>query len=512
MLSLRLLGKLWTRRSARKYLGGTSPLGAMALKSYSRTDGRDDSRLQAAAGSVENKRCSRTRGTPKRIRATVTLTAFALMFVLAPGSLEQGKVEAQETEESAKPTERKLPQVDAGAWALVDAETGVYLAGKNPDKRLPVASTTNVMTALITFEEETDLDEEVAISAQAERFVGYTYSNVGLMKGEHLSVRELLVAALIPSGTEAVYSLAEHLGGGGGEAGVERFVQRMNKKAESMGLKNTHFENPAGLDASSHYSSARDLATITRKAMEYRAFADIVDTQQTTISTQNRVIDVFNTNDLLYGYKKANGVKTGASPKGGFSLVASATSGDESYVAVVLEAESEEYRSEAAREALEYGFDGYKRRPLVDEGQTYSEAHLPYRQQQSVELVAATDVLGPAGPGLEVERRIRVGETPMAAKADQELGIVEVLVNGQRIGSSSLVTKRGYNEASLWTKARYAVAWPAGRVLSALDGRVLDGAGGEVRRPPGRHERLYHEPETMGWIHDVTQDKQPEPS
>ena len=100
----------------------------------------------------------------------------------------------------------------------------------------------------------------------------------------------------------------------------------------------------------------------------------------------------------------------------------------------------------------------------------------------------------------------------MAAKADQELGTVEVLVNGQRIGGSPLVTKRGYNEASLWTKARYAVAWPAGRVLSALVGRAFDGAGGKVRRPPGRHERLNHEPETAGWIHDVTQDKQPEPS
>lgn len=100
----------------------------------------------------------------------------------------------------------------------------------------------------------------------------------------------------------------------------------------------------------------------------------------------------------------------------------------------------------------------------------------------------------------------------MAARADQELGTVEVLVNGQRIGSSPLVTKRGYNEASLWTKARYAVAWPAGRVLSDLVSRALDGAGGEVRRPPGRHERLYHEPETAGWIQDVTQDRQPEPS
>ncbi len=261
----------------------------------------------------------------------------------------------------------------------------------------------------------------------------------------------------------------------------------MNEKAESMGLENTHFENPAGLDATSHYSSARDLATITRNAMEYRAFADMVDTEQTTITTQNRAIDVFNTNDLLHGYEKANGVKTGASPEGGFSLVASATSGDESYIAVVLGAENENYRSEAAREALEYGFDRYERRPLVRERHVYAEAPLPYRQQQSIGLVAATEVLGPAGPGLEVERRVRVREAPIAAKANQELGTVDVFVNGQRIGSSSLFTKRGYSEASLWTKARYAIAWPASRVLSALVGRTLDGAGGEVRIPPGHH-------------------------
>ena len=512
MLSLRFLGKVGARRCPRKRLGGTSPFGRIALKSDSRTDGRDGVGLRAAARSVWKKRFLGTPGTPKHIRVTVTLIAFGLVAILAPGSFVQGKVEAQEPKESAEPMGRKLPQLDAGAWALVDAETGVYLAGKNPDEQLPVASTTNVMTALMVLEDGVDLDEEVAISGQAERFVGYTYSNIGLIRGERLSVRELLVVTLIPSGTEAVYALAEHLGDGGGEAGVKRFVQRMNEKAESMGLENTHFENPAGLDATSHYSSARDLATITRNAMEYRAFADIVDTEQTTITTQNRAIDVFNTNDLLHGYEKANGVKTGASPEGGFSLVASATSGDESYIAVVLGAENENYRSEAAREALEYGFDRYERRPLVRERHVYAEAPLPYRQQQSIGLVAAADVLGPAGPGLEVERRVRVREAPKAAKANQELGTVDVFVNGQRIGSSSLFTKRGYSEASLWTKARYAIAWPASKVLSALVQLTLDGAGGEVRRPPGRHERLYHEPETVGWIHDVTQDEQTEPS
>src|ERR671911_1941861 len=463
MLSLRLLGKLWTRRSARKCLGGTSPLGAMALKSYSRTDGRDDSRLQAAAGSVENKRCSRTRGTPKRIRATVTLTAFALMFVLAPSSLEQGKVEAQETEESAKSTERKLPQVDAGAWALIDAETGVYLAGKNPDKRLPVASTTNVMTALMTFEEETDLDEEVAISAQAERFVGYTYSNVGLISGERLSVRELLVASLVPSGTDAVYALAEHLGGGGGEAGVENFVEEMNRKADSMGLENTHFENPAGLDAREHYSSARDLAEIAGAAMEYPEFREMVDTKQTTISTQSREIDVFNTNNLLYAYEPATGVKTGTSPEAGPSLVAAAREGDESYVAVLLDANGDQYRFEAAQKALDFGFADYEREALVREDQVYDKVGLPFRREESVGLAAAEDVPGLVGPGLEVERRTTTREPPPEARTGQELGTIEVLVDGQSVGTSPLVTERGYEEASLWQKIRY---WSSGAAMS----------------------------------------------
>jgi serine-type D-Ala-D-Ala carboxypeptidase (penicillin-binding protein 5/6) len=392
------------------------------------------------------------------------------MCIVAPTSFDAGKVEAQGIRETEEPTASKLPRLDAGAWALVDAETGVFLAGENPDERMSIASTTNVMMALMTLEEGTDLDEEVDISAQAERFVGYTYSNVGLIEGEHMSVRELLVAALVPSGTDAVYALAEHLGGGGGEAGVKRCVERMNERAESMGLKNTRFENPAGLDARSHYSSARDLAMITRKALGIRVFADIVDTRQTTISTQNRVIEVFNTNDLLYGYHKANGVKTGASPEGGFSLVASATSDDESYVAVVLGAESAEYRSEAAREALEYGFRRYERRPLVDQGNAYAKAQLPYRQRESIRLVAATDVIGPAGPGLEVERRVAAEDAPLAARAGQELGTVEVLVNDEIIGSSPLITQSGYDEPSLWTRARYAVVWPVGRALNALFG------------------------------------------
>jgi serine-type D-Ala-D-Ala carboxypeptidase (penicillin-binding protein 5/6) len=396
------------------------------------------------------------------ILAKTVVALATVVLVLVAGS-SWNRAAAQQTAEQTTPNP---PKLRATAWALVDADTGLYLAGKNPDRRLPTASTTKIMTALLALEDGADLDEEVTVSAQAERYVGFTYSNIGLIKGERLSVEELLEAALVPSGTEAVYALAEHLGGGS----VGEFVQEMNQEAHSMGLTNTHFENPAGIDARGHYSSARDLATLARAAMEYPTFVDIADTEEVTISTQNRKIEVFNTNNLLYTYEPANGVKTGTSPEAGPCLVASATSGDESYIVVVLDAAGEEYRFEAARMALEYGFSDYDRRALAGKGEVHKELQLPFRREESVRLVAARDVPGPAGPGLEVERRVTAREAPPAAKAGRELGTVEVFVDGKSVGSSPLVTKRGYEEASLWQKVRY---WTSGAAKS-VSGWISD--------------------------------------
>ena len=393
------------------------------------------------------------------MRAAAILIAIALVL----GSCEWGQAAAQE-KPAGERTAPKTPKLDAKSWVLVDTDTGIYLAGKNPDKRLPIASTTNVMTALVVLDRGVDLDEEVTVSDQAERFVGSVYSNVGLISGERLSVRELLQAALIPSGTDAVYALAEHLGGGGGKAGVENFVDEMNQKAKQMGLENTHFEDPAGLDSPKHYSSARDMAEIARAAMGYPEFRDIVDTEETTISTPSREIDLFTTNNLLYIYEPATGIKTGTSPEAGPSLIASAKEGDESYIAVLLDANGDQYRFSAAQELLDYGFGDYEREALIREGKEYEKVGLPYRREESVGLEAAKDVPGLVGPGLEVERHVLVKEAPPAAKAGQKLGTVEVFVNGERAGSSPLITKRGYKEASLWVKAQYAAIWPVDRL------------------------------------------------
>jgi D-alanyl-D-alanine carboxypeptidase (penicillin-binding protein 5/6) len=392
------------------------------------------------------------------VRARTVVALAALVLVLLSATSAGNGAGAQEKQERPDP-----PKINAGAWALEDTETGLYLAGEDPDKRMPIASTTKIIVALIALERGVDLDEEVTISDQAERFVGSVYSNVGLISGERLSVRELLVASLVPSGTDADYALAEHLGGGGGKAGVENFVEEMNRKADSMGLKNTHFENPAGLDSPEHYSSARDMAEIARAAMEYPEFRDIVDTEQATISTQSREIEVFNTNDLLYTYGPAIGVKTGTSPEAGPSLVAAAKEGDESYVAVVLDANGDQYRFTAAQKALDFAFADYEREALVREGQVYEKVGLPFRREESVGLAAAEDVPALAGPGLEVERRTTTDEPPPEARSGEDLGTVEVLVDGKSVGSAPLVTEQGYEEASPWQKIQY---WTSGAARS----------------------------------------------
>jgi D-alanyl-D-alanine carboxypeptidase (penicillin-binding protein 5/6) len=245
---------------------------------------------------------------------------------------------------------------------------------------------------------------------------------------------------------------------------VDEFVAKMNDKAKELGLENTHFENPAGIDARGNYSSAADLATITREAVKYPEFREIVDMPEATISTQDREIDVVNTNLLVlpnsgYDYGPATGAKTGTSPQAGPCLVASAKSDDESYIAVVLDAAEDLQRYEAATTALEYGFGEYEREPLVEHQEPYADLELPYRRGETVKLVAAKNVSALAGPGLKVEQRTKNEEAPPSAEAGRKLGTVTVSVDGRNAGSSPLVVQKGYEEASLWQMVTY---WAGG--------------------------------------------------
>ncbi len=287
--------------------------------------------------------------------------------------------------------------------------------------------------------------------------MGNVYSNVGLIAGERVTVRDLLVASLVPSGSEAAYALAEHAGDGS----VENLVGMMNDKASALGLENTRFETPIGLDTTENYSSARDLTVLAQKALEHPLFAEMVQVQEATIGTWNaagdREIEIYNTNQLLSTYPPATGVKTGTTPQAGANIVASAESNDESFIAVILGAESSDARYLAAEEMLEYGFRSYEREPLVTEGEAYEELEVPYRRDESVELVAQEEVTALVDGSSDVERRVTVGEPPPSAEACEELGEVEVLVDGRSAGRSTLIAGEGYEEASLLRKALSSV-------------------------------------------------------
>ena len=343
------------------------------------------------------------------------------------------------------------PGVAARAWVLTDVRSGEYLAGEDASERLPMASTTKIMTALVALE-EADLDEEVTVSKEAAAFATPAYSNVGLFAGDVLSVRELLRATLISSGDDAAYALAEHLGDGS----VKDFVAKMNREAQALGLDDTHFENPVGFDAREQYSSARDLAEMARLAMGYPEFREMVATQYATITTQDREIPLTNTNDLLFEYPPATGVKTGTTPGSGPSLVASAAAENESYVSVILDAREDRFA--ASIRTLEHGFAAYDRVNLVAKGKPYGEAGVPYRRGETVDLVAKENVDGLVDGNSRVGREVRVFEDlPASAGSGTKLGEVVVRVDGERVGESPLVASKGYEEASLWERVWYTV-------------------------------------------------------
>ncbi len=348
--------------------------------------------------------------------------------------------------------QEEAPDVAARAWVLTDVRSGEYLAGENASARLPMASTTKIMVALLTLQ-EADLEEEVTVSEEAAAFARPPYSNVGLLPGDVLSVRELLKATMISSGDDAAYALAEHLGDGSAQG----FVEKMNRETEALGLENTRFENPVGLDARDQYSSARDLARMTRKAMGYPEFREMVSTTYATISTHDREIELVSTNDLLFTYPPATGVKTGTTPAAGPSLVASAAAENESYVSVILD--SKEDRFAASIRALEHGFATYDREEFVHRGERYATVEKPYRRGETVELVARESVDGLVDGDSGVEREARVFEDlPGSAAPGATLGEIVVRVDGERVGESPLVARRGYDEASLWERVWYTAS------------------------------------------------------
>jgi D-alanyl-D-alanine carboxypeptidase (penicillin-binding protein 5/6) len=321
------------------------------------------------------------------------------------------------------------PQVDAAAAVLADLDSGRVLFDLNGNQRRPIASITKIMTALLAIE-ETVPTEIVTTSANAAAGGGLGISGLGLETGERIRVQELLYALMLQSANDAAVALAEHVSGT-----VDDFVQRMNRRARNLGMGRTRFASPNGLDDDG-YSSARDLARLTRTAFEARGFASIVATRfhsVRSLDAEPRMVQ--NRNALLWLYPDATGVKTGFTTPAGFCIVAAAERDDRRLVVVVLGESGEPFSDAAA--LLNYGFEGFEQRVLVRSGTSLGAVEVAGREV-AVTVAGSLERLVPVDA--PVSRTVVLDDhVPYPPPRGSSVGVLRVTVGDLVVGALPLL-------------------------------------------------------------------------
>lgn len=326
------------------------------------------------------------------------------------------------------------PQIHAAAAVLVDWTTGEILYEKKAHDRRAPASTTKIMTALLAVELG-DLSDEVVISRRAASTPG---SSMGLRAGDRYSLREMLYGLMLPSGNDAAVAIAEHIAGS-----FESFVSLMNARATQLGLMNTHFRNPHGLTAPSHYSSAYDLAILTINALRNPTLAHLVKFARMSVCQDSgREKELYNTNQLLWSYRWADGVKTGTTSVAGRCLVSSATKDEHRLVAVVLRSGD---RFGESRRLLDWGFETFALVTLARKDQWFDNVKVQGGMDPSIPVL-------PAGDLQVVVRRDQLGKfrqivnlaTNLHAPVAQGVvvGHLAATLDGRLLGKVDLVTAR----------------------------------------------------------------------
>lgn len=328
------------------------------------------------------------------------------------------------------PGSLQAPALEAGSALLVDLESGQALFSLNAGEKRPVASLTKIMTAYLVLSRTSPTDV-VTVSEYAASGPVVGISGLGLLPGERIQVRELLLALLLQSANDAAVALAEHVAGS-----VEGFVEMMNRTAARLGMSRTRFASPNGLDDAG-YSTARDLVTLTMAAYRLPGFGDVVATRIATIPApegEPRVIQ--NRNALLWLYPGARGVKTGFTSGAGFCIAASAERDGERVLAVVLGEPREAFSDAAA--LLNYGFAGFERQTLIEPGLALGTVQIDGRK---VPVAAGGGLQALVPVQSAVERRIVVDpRVRYPPGRGQTIGTVAISLSGGRaLGAVPLV-------------------------------------------------------------------------
>lgn len=361
-----------------------------------------------------------------RASAAIVLAFTILMMAMAP---------------KAEP----VLNVQASSMALIEYESGKVLYEQNSGTRLPMASTTKIMTALIVLE-NCEINEIVSIPDEA---VGTEGSSIYLCKDEQMTVIDLLYGLMLASGNDAAVALAVHTGGS-----VEAFVEKMNEKAESLGLTKTHFITPNGLHADKHLTTAYELCMITREALKNETFREIVSTKYYTAESGDKARTFKNKNSLLWTYDGAFGVKTGYTMAAGRCLVFGAERNGMTVIGAVLNCRP---MFETAQELMDMAFENFVMETVLRENTPIGKTFVENSGGELLEVLVKESIIAVMQKAERRSFRIETELSPFLSApiaVGEEVGIIRVYDGDDMIGTSPLIAGNDVRERgfSYWWK------------------------------------------------------------
>ncbi len=341
------------------------------------------------------------------------------------------------------------PSLKADSYFLLDFDSGRVLAEKNPDKHIEPASITKLMTAYLVDKAIADgditADELVTISEKAWRMKG---SKMFVEVGRQITVADLLKGLIIQSGNDASIALAEHVAGS-----ESAFAGYMNHQAGLLGMTNTSFKNATGWPVEGHYSSARDIAILTRAVI--RDFPETYRIYKEKEYTFNEIRQ-YNRNRLLWRDDTVDGVKTGHTEAAGYCLVASALRGKMRLISVVIGASSDKTRTQSSQALLNYGYRFFETHRLYRANEVLKTARVWYGDREQVAMGVANDIhiTIPRGRYQELEAAMEIdSEISAPIRLGQELGMVTVKLDDEVIVNENIVATQAINDGGLLVKA-----------------------------------------------------------
>ena len=359
--------------------------------------------------------------------------------------------------DAGAPTEEQKQanlQLNVKSAVLIDADTGEVLFEQDAHKELPPASVTKIMTMLLALEAVEDgkvkLSDEVVVSERAASMGG---SQMYMEAGEVHTLEELLSGIAIVSANDACVAVSEYIAGS-----EEVFVEKMNKRAQELGMRDTHFVNTNGLPVTDHYTSAYDIAVMSRLLLQHEETQKWFTTWQTTIKVglpgKEKEFGLTNTNKLIKQYPGANGIKTGFTQEAGYCLSASATKENTTLIAVVLGAQASGIRFSEVSKLLNYGFANYSSVTLAEKGQKMKKVKLEKGDPYTVNAVAAEKaaVLVNKGEEKQASYKVKIREDiALPLKKGDKIGTLTVYCGKEKQGSCALLADRDVEKVSFIT-------------------------------------------------------------